>query len=152
MTNSISEIGDAACIFVIGSNATATHPIIGRQISRAIRRGAKLIAADPRRTEMRRMADIWMGHQPGTDVALLNAMARVIIAEKLYDASLIEERCDGFEAFKESVMGPPLSMAETVTASPWRRLPELPEHLPPTHRQPSSMPWGSPSTPMARTM
>ncbi|MBW1896722.1 MAG: molybdopterin-dependent oxidoreductase, partial [Deltaproteobacteria bacterium] len=115
MTNSISEIGDAACIFVIGSNATATHPIIGRQISRAIKRGAKLIAADPRRTEMRRMADIWMGHQPGTDVALLNAMARIIIEERLHDTDFIEKRCEGFEAFQESIMGPPLSMAETIT-------------------------------------
>jgi predicted molibdopterin-dependent oxidoreductase YjgC len=68
------------------------------------------------------MADIWMGHQPGTDVALLNAMARVIIEEKLYDASFIEERCDGFEAFKESIMGPPLSMAETITGIPLEKM------------------------------
>jgi formate dehydrogenase alpha subunit len=122
MTNPISEIGQAACIFVIGSNTTAAHPIIGRQISRAIKRGAKLIAADPRRTDMRRMADIWMGHQPGTDIALLNAMARVIIEEKLYDASFIEERCDGFEAFAESAMSPSLSMGETVTGIPLEKI------------------------------
>ena len=122
MTNSISEIAEAACIFVIGSNTTAAHPIIGRQISRAIKRGAKLIAADPRRTEMRRMADIWMGNQPGTDVALLNAMARIIVEEKLYDASFIEERCDGFEAFKESIMAPALSVAETVTGIPLEKI------------------------------
>jgi formate dehydrogenase alpha subunit len=122
MTNSISEIGEAACIFVIGSNTTAAHPIIGRQISKAVKRGAKLIAADPRRTAMRKMADIWLGHQPGTDVALLNAMARIIVEERLYDASFIEERCDGFEAFKESIMAPALSVAETVTGIPLEKI------------------------------
>ena len=122
MTNSISEIGDAACIFVIGSNTTSTHPIIGRQISRAVKKGAKLIVADPRRTAMRRMAEIWMGHQPGTDVALLNAMAKVIIEEELCNAEFIEERCEGFEAFRESIMGMPLSMVETVTGIPLEKI------------------------------
>lgn len=122
MTNSISEIQDAACIFVIGSNTKDTHPIIGRQITRAVTRGAKLIVADPRRTVMRRMADIWMGHRPGTDVALLNAMARVIIEERLYDASFVEERCEGFEALKKSIMDPPLSMAETITGIPLEKI------------------------------
>ena len=122
MTNAISEIGEAACIFAIGSNTTAAHPIIGRQINRAVRNGAKLIAADPRRTALRLMADIWMGHQPGSDVILLNAMAKVIVEEKLFDASFIEERCDGFEAFVESIMASALSMAETVTGVPLEKI------------------------------
>jgi predicted molibdopterin-dependent oxidoreductase YjgC len=68
------------------------------------------------------MADIWMGHQPGTDVALLNAMARIIIEEKLHDTDFIEKRCEGFEAFQESIMGPPLSMAETITGIPLEKI------------------------------
>ncbi len=118
MTNSISEIGKAACIFVIGSNTTAAHPIIGRQISRAARNGAKLIAADPRQTVLRRMADIWIQHQPGTDVAFLNAMAKVIVEEKLFNRPFIEERCDGFEAFAEAIMACDISQAEEVTGIP----------------------------------
>jgi predicted molibdopterin-dependent oxidoreductase YjgC len=68
------------------------------------------------------MADIWMGNQPGTDVVLLNAMARVIIEEKLHDTEFIEERCEGFEAFKESIMAPALSVAETVTSIPLEKI------------------------------
>ena len=87
MTNSISEIGQAACIFVIGSNTTAAHPIIGRQITRAVKQGSKLLVADPRRTVLRRMADIWIRHRPGTDVALLNGMAKIILDD--FEASAV---------------------------------------------------------------
>lgn len=122
MTNSVAEIGKAACIFVIGSNTTAAHPIIGRQITRAVKQGAKLIAADPRRTVLRRMADIWIRHKPGTDVALLNAMARVIIKKKLFDTSFVKERCDGFEALEAAVKDGDLSEAEEVTSVPAQKI------------------------------
>jgi formate dehydrogenase alpha subunit len=124
MTNAISEIGEASCIFIIGSNTTAAHPIIGRQVNRAVRNGAKLIVADPRETMLCQMADIWLRHQPGTDVALLNAMARVIIEEKLLDTSFIKERCDGFEAFEEHVMGWDLPLAEAITGVPVKEIAE----------------------------
>ena len=122
MTNTISEIGKAACIFVIGSNTTAAHPIIGRQINRAVGNGAKLIVADPRETGLCRMADVWLRHQPGTDVALLNAMARVIIKKKLLDTSFIKERCEGFEAFEAAVMESDLTLAEEVTGVPAEKI------------------------------
>ncbi len=118
MTNTTSEIENAACIFIIGSNTTAAHPIIGRQINRAVQNGAKLIVADPRETALCRIADVWLRHQPGTDVALLNAMARVIIEQKLLATSFIKERCEGFEAFEAAVMEPDLAMAEKVTGVP----------------------------------
>jgi formate dehydrogenase alpha subunit len=115
MTNTASEIGEAACIFVIGSNTTAAHPIIGRQINRAVRNGAKLIVADPRETGLCRIADVWLRHQPGTDVALLNAIARVIIKKNLLDTAFIKERCEGFEAFEAAVMDTDLTTAEQIT-------------------------------------
>ena len=124
MTNSVSEIRNASCFFVIGSNTTATHPVIGRQINAAVRGGAKLIVADPRETILCRIADVWLRHQPGTDVALLNAMARVIIEEKLLDTSFIKERCDGFEAFEETVMAWDLSQAEEITGVPIKKISE----------------------------
>ena len=124
MTNTISEIGKAACIFVIGSNTTAAHPIIGRQINRAIRNGAKLVVADPRETGLCRMAHVWLRHQPGTDVALLNAMARVIIKKKLLDTSFIKKRCEGFEAFEAAVMESDLTVAEEVTGVPAKKIVE----------------------------
>lgn len=118
MTNAIAEISGAACIFVIGSNTAAAHPIIGRRISRAARNGAKLIVADPRETMLCKIADVWLRHKPGTDVALLNAMARVIIEEKLLNTSFIEARCADFEAFSETVMAWDLAMAAEITGVP----------------------------------
>ena len=115
MTNAISEISEAACIFVVGSNTPAAHPIIGRRISKAVRNGAKLIVADPRETMLCNIADIWLRHKPGTDVALLNGIARVIIEEELLDRSFIEEKCDEFEAFVETAMAWDLEMAEEIT-------------------------------------
>jgi len=118
MTNSIGEISDAACIFAIGTNTTANHPIIGRQVTRAVQKGAKLIVADPRRIPLCRMADIWLRLRPGTDIALLNGMMRVIIEEDLLDTSFIEERCDGYEAFEASVMENDLATVEEITGVP----------------------------------
>ena len=83
MTNSIHEIGDAACILAIGTNTTATHPVIGLEVKRAIANGGKLIVANPREIELVRFADIWLQQKPGTDVALLMGMMRVIVDEGL---------------------------------------------------------------------
>ncbi|MDP2969416.1 MAG: molybdopterin-dependent oxidoreductase, partial [Deltaproteobacteria bacterium] len=94
MSNSISDIDHAEVLFVIGSNTTECHPIIGRRIKRAIKNnGAKLIVADPRRIELCDMAQVHLDHLPGTDVALLNGMMRVIVEEGLHDQSFISERC-----------------------------------------------------------
>jgi len=124
MTNAISEIGETGCVFVIGSHTAAAHPIIGRQINRAVRNGAKLIVADPREIALCRMADIWLRHRSGTDVALLNAMARVIIEEKHLNTSFMKERCEGFEAFEVAVMASDLSLAEKVTGVPAEKIAE----------------------------
>ena len=62
MTNSIAEIEDAGCIFVIGSNTTACHPLVARRIYRAKEKGAKLIVADPRNIQLGRFADIAVQH------------------------------------------------------------------------------------------
>jgi len=103
MTNSIDEIGDAGCILAIGTNTTAAHPIIGLEVKRAARKGAKIIVANPRRIDLCRFADIWLQQRSGTDVALLMGMARVIIDEGLMDSRFVEERCEGLDAFKESL-------------------------------------------------
>ena len=92
MTNSINEIGDAACILAIGTNTTAAHPVIGLEVKRAVFNGGKLIVANPRRIELVRFADIWLQHRPGSDVALLMGMMRVIVDEGLLDSSFIKQR------------------------------------------------------------
>jgi formate dehydrogenase alpha subunit len=103
MTNSIGEIADVQTLFIIGSNATEAHPIIGLQMKKALRRGAKLIVCDPRKTWLARRADVHIQHFPGTDNFLLNAMMNHILEQGLHDPTFIEERCEGFEDVADTV-------------------------------------------------
>ncbi len=102
MTNSIQDITEESqCIFIIGSNTTEQHPVIGTKIRRAKRhRGAKLIVADPRRVDIADYADLHLRHKPGTDIALLNGLMHVILREGWHDEEFIAERTEGFEELK----------------------------------------------------
>lgn len=103
MTNSIEEIAGADFILAIGTNTTETHPIISLKVRKALSRGAKLVVMDPRKTEMAQMAHIHIQHRPGSDLALLNAMAQVIVANKLWDRDYVASRTEGFEEFCEVI-------------------------------------------------
>ena len=103
MTNSVPDIETADCILVVGSNTTEQHPIIGTRLLRAQRRGAKLIVADPRRIPIARCADLHLRQRPGSDIAWLNGMMRIIIEEGLLDEAFIRERTEGFEELKAAV-------------------------------------------------
>ncbi len=118
MTNPIGEIGDAACVFVIGSNTPSGHPVIALEIKRAISSGAKLIVANPREIKLCKWADVWLQHLPGSDVALLMGIMRVIMDEGLADLAFVEERCENFDAFKESLKDFDLDFVEKVTNVP----------------------------------
>ena len=124
MTNSIHEIGDAACILAIGTNTTVAHPVIALEVKRAVFNGGKLIVANPREIGLVRFADLWLRHNPGTDVALLMGMMRVIVDEGLLDSSFIEERCENFDAFKESLKDFGLDSVERITGVPGEKLAE----------------------------
>jgi formate dehydrogenase alpha subunit len=118
MTNPISDIKDAACIFVIGSNTTVAHPVIALEIKKAVRKGSKLIVADPRKIDIAKYADIWLGLCPGSDTALLMGMMKIICDEGLADKKFISECCINFEAFKESLIEYNLDFVERVTGVP----------------------------------
>ncbi len=118
MTNSIAEIGDAACILAIGTNTTEAHPVIGLEVKKAVRKGGKLIVANTREIGLVTSADNWLRHRPGTDVALLMGMMRVIVDEGLADTAFIEERCENFEAFKESLAAFDLATVAATTGVP----------------------------------
>ncbi len=116
MSNSISDIDQAEVLFVIGSNTTECHPIIGRRVKRAVKNnGAKLLVADPRRIELCEMAEVHLDHLPGTDVALLNGMMHEIVKENLHDRKFITERCEESEAFLESLNRYDLKTVEAIT-------------------------------------
>ena len=103
MTNSISCFDRTDLILVIGSNTTEQHPLIGSRILQAARRGTGLIVADNRRIRLSRHADLHLRHKNGSDVALVNAMMQVIIAEGLADLAFVESRTENYRALAESV-------------------------------------------------
>ncbi len=105
MTNSISDLtNDAEVIFIIGSNTTEAHPVIGIKIKQAvITEKSKLIVADPREIELADYAEIYLQQKPGSDVALINAMMKVILEENLHDEEFIKSRTEGFDELKEGL-------------------------------------------------
>ncbi len=115
MTNSIDEITSARCILIIGSNTTEQHPIIGLRIKEAKRRGAKIIVANPRRIELCDIADMWIGHRPGTDLHLILGMCRYILDEGLHDTNFISARTEGFDDFARSLDGIDLKRVSAIT-------------------------------------
>ena len=84
-SNSYEDYEEAGCLMVVGADASANHPVIAVRFRRAVARGARLIVVNPKRIELCDQADLWIQERPGTDVALFNAMARVILDEGLAD-------------------------------------------------------------------
>ena len=117
-SNSYVDYEEAGCLMVVGSDASANHPVIAVRFRRAVARGARLIVVNPKRVELCDQADLWIQERPGTDVALFNAMARVILTEGLHDEAFIRERTEGFEAWARSVEPYTLERAEQVTGVP----------------------------------
>lgn len=115
MTNSFKDIENTKLLFLIGSNPTEAHPILGVKMKKAIKNGAKLIVVDPRRTEMAEQADLWLPIIPGTDIALLNGMMNIIINEKLWDKEFIEQRTENIRQLIEIVKGYPVDKVAEIT-------------------------------------
>lgn len=122
MTNSVNEILNEELLFVIGSNATEAHPIIGNKMKQAVLNGCKLIVVDPRETELARMADLWLPLKSGTDVALLNGMMNVILENGWQDQEYIDERCEDFDKLKEAVSKYPVSLASEISGVPEEKI------------------------------
>ena len=118
MTNSINEIPATALLFLIGANPPEAHPVIGAKMRQALRRGAGLIVADPRRTEFAERADVWLRLRPGTDVALLNGLMHVIIKDNLHKTDFINHCTTGFSAVADLVAAYHPSFVETITGVP----------------------------------
>ncbi len=119
MTNSINGIEKSNCIFIIGSNTTANHPLVSRRVMRAKEKGAKLIVADPRGIQLSQFADVAVRHKLGSDVALLNGMMHIIIENGWHDAAYIEERTEGYEEFAAAIReSTPEKTAEATGVDP----------------------------------
>ena len=103
MTNSIAELENADCILVIGSNTTSSHPLVATRLFRAKEKGAKIIVADPRRVQLVLKSDLHLQQNLGTDVALLNGIMHVILANGRHNRAFIDERTEGFEEFRRVI-------------------------------------------------
>ncbi|MEJ2759805.1 MAG: formate dehydrogenase subunit alpha, partial [Anaerolineales bacterium] len=116
MSNSIAEMKDLEVFIVTGSNTSETHPVISTFLREAVvRNGAKLIVVDPRGIEMTQFATHWLRQNPGTDVALFQSMAQVIVEEQLYDPDFVAERVENFKDYSASIQQFTPEWAEGVT-------------------------------------
>ncbi len=111
MTNSIRDLAGSECIFVIGSNAAESHPIIMGEIYKAAENGGTIIVVDPRRTAVAENAHIHLSIEPGTDIPLLAGMMRHIIDEGLYNREFVDARVDGFDDLRGFVEEWPVERA-----------------------------------------
>ncbi|AJG23778.1 formate dehydrogenase subunit alpha [Cupriavidus basilensis] len=103
VSNPVMDVARAQVVIVIGANPTVNHPVAATWIKNAVKNGTRLIVADPRRGDLARFAHRFLQFEPDTDVALLNAMMHVIVAEGLVDQDFIASRTIGYEELQRNV-------------------------------------------------
>lgn len=118
MSNPLADMEKPDVIFCIGTNMTEAHPVAATRLKKAMRRGAKLIVADPRKIPLARKADVFLQLKLGTDVALLGAMAHVIVRRGLVDRKFIDERTEQYEELAKHVESFTPQWAEELTGVP----------------------------------
>ena len=117
-SNSYVDYEEAGCLFVVGADASANHPVIAIRFRRAVGRGARLVVVNPKRVELCDQADLWLRQRPGTDVALFSALAKVILDEGLWDPEFVRARTENFEAWRAAVEPYTPEVAERLTGVP----------------------------------
>ncbi len=131
MSNSMRDVAtQSAAMLIIGSNTTEQHPVFGTMIRQAvIRRGMKLVVADPRRIDMVDFATLHLRQKPGTDIALINGLMYIILEKGWEDRSFIERRTEGFDEFKAAVNDYPPDKTTAITSVPVEQLYQAAEIL-----------------------
>lgn len=131
MTNSMDDVAAfAQTFFIIGSNTSEQHPVFGTRIRQAvIQRGAKLIVADPRKIDMTEFATLHLRLKPGTDIALVNGLMHIILANGWEDKTFIAERTEGFEEFKANLEDYTPQKVAAITGVPEDQLLEAAEMM-----------------------
>jgi formate dehydrogenase alpha subunit len=131
MSNTMDDLAEhAAAYFVTGANVTEQHPVFGSRLRQAVlRRGAKLVVADPRKTDITEFATLHLRQRPGTDTALLNGLMHIILKNGWHDADFIQERTEGFEQLRESVSNYTPELVSNLTGVPIEQLEEAAEIL-----------------------
>ena len=124
-TSSYAEVETTDVIVLWGSNAREAHPIYFHHVLQGVRNGAKLFVVDPRRTASAEFADMWLGLNVGTDIALSNTIAREIIHAGLANQEFIEGSTTNFETYAKSVEPWTLEVGSKVTGVPADAIREL---------------------------
>ena len=125
VSNQVNDVAQAELILVIGSNPTGNHPVAATWMKNAAKRGARIVLADPRVTDIGRHAWRVMQFKPDTDVAVLNALIHVVIEEGLADEAFVRERASNYEALRENVRGYSPEAMEPICGVPARTLREV---------------------------
>jgi formate dehydrogenase major subunit len=141
MSNTMDDVArEAQALFVIGSNTTEQHPVFGAKLRQAVlRRGIPMIIADPRRIDITEFAALHLKMRPGTDVALLNGIMQIILANGWQDQSFIDRRCEEYEAFRETVLAYTPERVMEITGVPVEQLQQAAEIL--AHHHPMAVIW-----------
>jgi len=125
MTNSFADFMKAKMIIIVGSNMTEAHPVAATFVKDAVLNGAELIVIDPRRTDLADFAKMHIQLKVGSDVALINGLMNVLIAEKLYDKKYVDSCTTGFEELKKKAMEYPPERAAEISGIPADTIREL---------------------------
>jgi predicted molibdopterin-dependent oxidoreductase YjgC len=124
-TSSYAEIEDADVIVLWGSNARDAHPIFFHHVLKGVHNGARLYVVDPRRSASAHWADLWLGNNVGTDIALSHTIAREIIHAGLANTDFIERATSGFDEYRQVVEPWTLERGSQVTGVPADAIREL---------------------------
>jgi len=114
-TNSLEQMQDIDTLFLFGSNPTEGHPIVGLHLKKGLANGAKLVVADPRKTWMAKRADVWLNLKPGSNIALLNGIVRVILDNGWENKEFISKRTEGLDKLRAKVQEYDLDRVEKLT-------------------------------------
>ncbi|HET8659563.1 MAG TPA: formate dehydrogenase subunit alpha, partial [Micromonosporaceae bacterium] len=110
-TNPFDDLDEVDCILLAGANPTEAHPVVGARIKQRVLAGARLIVVDPRRIELADYADVHVQGRPGSNVAVFNGIAGVLLAEGYADRAFLRERASGLEELVELLAEYPVERA-----------------------------------------
>lgn len=118
MTNSYADIAGMDLMFIIGANPIEAHPIGGQKMMTRHKKGAALIVVDPRKTPIAQHANLWLQLKPGTDIALLNGIMKVIVDNNWLDTNFINDRTENFSSILPVLKNYPLDKVSAITGVP----------------------------------
>lgn len=141
MSNTMNDVArDSKALFIIGSNTTEQHPVFGARLRQAVvHRGIPLIVADPRQIDIAEFAALHLKQRPGTDVALINGIMQIVLTNGWQDQAFIDQRCEGFEEFREAVLSYTPEKVSEITGVPVKQLCEAADIV--AHHHPIAVIW-----------